>query len=576
MQLLLTSIFLTISLFGFTQTPTWVSKKQVDLSFFLVEKPHLSKVQCFEVTYLSDSLLVKGLILEPKANPDLGHPSIIFNRGGNRTFATLSPEMLITVLGKVASEGYVVTATNYRWEDEFGGADTNDVLNLLQITKNLPNVDSTRIGMMGWSRGVMMTCLALRGSHQIKTAVLVSGAPNLFNTLDERPILEEYVFSKYIPNYFETKKESLIARSPHFWTEKLNRNSSLLMLNGSQDRHVDYRQTERFSARLDSIQFPHEFHIYETTHSFSNMRVQLDSILLDWFDRKLKPKARRVAITIDDVPNTRTFTNNNFSSKLLQELDSLSIPITIFINEGLIFRKDSVKNKELFDNWMKRSYVTPGNHTYSHFRYSEVGYNSFTEDVLKGEILSQEMAAKHGKDLKYFRFPYNDLGTDSSEHAQILNFLDDHNYVLTPFTIETSDWMFNSIYKKYLKIGDSVKAREIGQMYVDETIRSFAFFDSLTQHQNGRNVDQIYLCHDNRLNEDYLPELIERLRVEGYDFISLNDALKDPIYEKENSYWKKWGITWCYRWMTSAERKRWMNLEPNLGGIEGIFQNENE
>ena len=196
MRLFLAVLVLSASFFARSQS--WQTKTPVDLSDYFVEKPELEQLQCFEVTYLSDGFIVNGLILEPKIGTK--HPAIIFNRGGNREFALLSKDLLVGLLGTVASKGFVVTATNYRWEDEYGGADTNDVLNLLEITKKLPNVDSTRIGMLGWSRGAMMTCIALKGSHQIKSAVLVSGAPDLFSTLRERPGLESSVFSKYIPN----------------------------------------------------------------------------------------------------------------------------------------------------------------------------------------------------------------------------------------------------------------------------------------------------------------------------------------------------------------------------------------
>lgn len=547
----------------------WQSKTPVDLSDYYSEKPEFVNLQCFEVTYLSDGILVNGLLMEPKSGAN--HPSIVFNRGGNRDFAALSVDMLAGVLGTVANEGYVVTASNYRWEDEYGGADTNDVLNLIQITKRLPNVDSTRIGMLGWSRGAMMTCLALKGSHQIKSAVLVSGAPDLFSTLHERPGLEETVFSTYIPNYAKTKNEALTARSPHFWTEKLDRNTALMMLNGTKDRHVDYRQMERFSARLDSIKFPHELKLFETNHSFLNMRPELDSILIDWFERTLKPNSQRVAITIDDVPNTRNFSANNFNSKLLQELEAISIPVTIFINEGLVFRGDSIKNKELLEQWISRSYITPANHTFSHSRYSEVGFEQFSLDVIKGARLSRKLASKYQKEVNYFRFPYNDLGIDSSEHVQIHRFLEEENYISTPFTIETSDWMFNALYEKYMNRGDSLKAGELGRMYVTQTLRSFAFYDSLMIAQYGRNVDQIYLCHDNRLNEDWLPELIRQLSVSGYDFISLEDALSDEVYNQQDVYWKKWGISWCYRWMNPSDRKIWMQLEPDMGGVEEMY-----
>ena len=570
MKSLLTLILLTLSFITCGQDQSWLSKIAVDLSSYEGDNPNLSSVQCFEVTYLSDDLIVRGLLMEPKVN--MVYPAIIFNRGGNREFAILSTDMLVSILGNVASEGYVVTASNYRWEDEYGGADTTDVLNLFQITKGLSNVDSNRIGMMGWSRGAMMTCLALKGSCQIQSTVLVSGAPDLFSTLSERPGLEETVFSKYIPDYVETKMESIRDRSPYFWADKLNRRTSLLMLNGTKDRHVDYRQTERFSKRLDSIDFPHEFHVYETNHSFSNMRPELDSILIDWFDRTLKKEIKKVAITIDDVPNTRNFKENGFQSRLLDSLDKLSIPVAIFINEGLLHKGDSLKNLDLLKSWIGKEYVTVGNHTFSHSRYSEVGYDVFTTDIILGEKYTRAIVDRHQKSLKQFRFPYNDLGIDSTQHALITAFLTENNYQITPFTIESSDWMYNALYENYLDAGDTDSAQWIGEEYVEQTVLLFDYFDSLTHEQFGRSVKQIYLCHDNRLNEDYLGQLLNRLEAQGYEFIGLDEAISDPMYTQTDYYFRKWGISWIYRWMEIARnRNGLMRKEPYSNEIEKLF-----
>jgi dipeptidyl aminopeptidase/acylaminoacyl peptidase len=48
---------------------------------------------------------------------------------------------------------------------EFGGADVNDVLRLIDIAKSIPNADPKRIVMMGWSRGGQMTYQALKANH---------------------------------------------------------------------------------------------------------------------------------------------------------------------------------------------------------------------------------------------------------------------------------------------------------------------------------------------------------------------------------------------------------------------------
>lgn len=78
------------------------------------------------------------------------------------------------------------------------------------------------------------------------------------------------------------------------------------------------------------------------------------------------------------MPNTLKFQKDNHHSHLLEILDSLNIPISIFINEGLITRtSDSTKNLTLLEDWIKKEYITVGNHSFSHFRYSDVGYDQF-------------------------------------------------------------------------------------------------------------------------------------------------------------------------------------------------------
>lgn len=283
---------------------------------------------------------------------------------------------------------------------------------------------------------------------------------------------------------------------------------------------------------------------------------------------------KKVAITIDDVPNTIKFEEDNYKSVLLNKLDSLNIPIAIFVNEGLIYKTDSVtKNFKLLDNWVKKPYITTGNHSFSHSRYSEVKIDSFKTDILKGEAITRELLKKHNKSLTYFRFPYNDMGKDSIQHQQVRDFLKQLNYTLTPFTIESSDWMYNAVYEHYLKLKDYKKAQQIGEDYVAKTLEYFAFFETLAKEDYNRNINQIYLCHDNALNAEYLPKLINQLSKQEYSFISLDEALTDSIYQQSDNYYKKWGISWLYRWKTTQkERFLKMKQEPSTKDILELYE----
>ena len=144
------------------------------------------------------------------------------------------------------------------------------------------------------------------------------------------------------------------------------------------------------------------------------------------------------------------------------------------------------------------------------------------------------------KPLTLFRFPYNDLGNDSLEHAKIREFLTEHNYTIAPFTIESSDWLFNSLYERYVELGDHKNAHRIGLEYVSFTMKQVDFFENLTLEVYKRPIKHIYLCHDSKLNAKYLPLLLIELKQKEYSFTSIEDALSDPIYQSENFYFKKY------------------------------------
>jgi dipeptidyl aminopeptidase/acylaminoacyl peptidase len=124
---------------------------------------------------------VKGYLAVPKRGDRL--PCLIFNRGGNRGFGALTDGYAAMVLGKLATWGYVVAASQYRGNaggegrEEFGGADLQDVLHLIPLLESLPQADTSRLGMYGWSRGGLMTYLALTKTTASARRSSAAGCP---------------------------------------------------------------------------------------------------------------------------------------------------------------------------------------------------------------------------------------------------------------------------------------------------------------------------------------------------------------------------------------------------------------
>jgi peptidoglycan-N-acetylglucosamine deacetylase len=292
------------------------------------------------------------------------------------------------------------------------------------------------------------------------------------------------------------------------------------------------------------------------------------------FNIFLCAQVKSVAITMDDLfsafndMDIRNIEVENDS--LLNSISRLSIPVTVFVNEKSIIKIGETDERLiLYNKWVDNPFITIGNHTYSHKNYASTGLEMFEEDIIQGETITKELLKKANKNLKYFRFPFNCTGKDSADKAEIFQFLDHKGYRITPFTVESSDYMYNALYCNYLKKGNKSEANKLIEEYIDFTLNLFQYFEGVTNELYGRNIRHIFLCHTNPLNAACFEKLILRLKENGYSFISLDEALEDKIYQSKDYYSDKYGISWIYRWIGNIEeRKKLMRKEPYSEEIE--------
>ncbi|WP_282050583.1 alpha/beta hydrolase family protein [Maribacter aquivivus] len=250
---------------------------------------YLDNINFYVILYKSDSLLVNGIIAEPKKEGKF--PVVIFNRGGNKEVGKMAKaktlHSLIQSASKLADQDYLVIASCYRENDEFGGNDIKDVLNLTETIKTINKADSSRIGMFGWSRGGMMTYLSLKNSNLIKTAVIGNGPSDLGKLIIERPEMEKLVCAKLIPKYKENKSEELKKRSVAYWADELDKSASLLILCGTEDKQVNPNQADIIADKLTKINYDFKLEKIKTDHKFSNKKNELNTLLINWFKEKL-------------------------------------------------------------------------------------------------------------------------------------------------------------------------------------------------------------------------------------------------------------------------------------------------
>lgn len=255
----------------------------------------LAGVEIHAITYESDGLKVKGYMAAPKEGTRL--PVVIYNRGGSRDFGQLTDLSAALFVGQIAGWGYVAVASQYRGvaggegKDEFGGADIADILNLLPLIDTLPKADPSRIGMYGWSRGGMMTYLALTRTDRIAAAVVGAGTADLFDTVKRRPEMDTMVLSQLVPGYAEKKNEALTNRSAVLWPEKLNKKTPILLLHGSADWRVHPEQALHMVEALYKTSHPFRFVFFEGgDHGLTEHQAEVDRLVKDWLDRYVRDR----------------------------------------------------------------------------------------------------------------------------------------------------------------------------------------------------------------------------------------------------------------------------------------------
>jgi dipeptidyl aminopeptidase/acylaminoacyl peptidase len=260
-----------------------------------------------EITYASDGLAVRGVLIRPKAPGAKKWPAIIFNRGGNGQLGSLMDNGLacagmntscldIADLYQLAKAGFVVIASDYRYQgatvkrDQWGGVEVDDVLNLVPALKSLDYVDPERLCVLGLSRGGTMAYLAIKRGIPVKAAAVIGGVSNVKAWVDARPEMgivngNEYIvgFAKIWPDYEHRAQEEYRARSAVYWADQIN--VPVLILHSRTDRMVPVTQALRMAEALEEKNKVYSLHIYEHDgHPLPLNREDRNRMIIDWFN----------------------------------------------------------------------------------------------------------------------------------------------------------------------------------------------------------------------------------------------------------------------------------------------------
>lgn len=268
--------------------------------------------------------------------------------------------------------------------------------------------------------------------------------------------------------------------------------------------------------------------------------------------------SRRVAITIDDGPVVNEMTDlghfQRITNGLVGSFQAEKVPVTMFVNEvqlNVPGQRDS--RAAVLDQWLDAGFQL-ANHTYSHVSANRVPHQQFADDVVKGEVITRPIVERRGQKLTWLRYPYLHSGTTVEAHQAIVDFLDSRGYRVAPVTVDYADYSFAGPYVREARRGNVDLANRIRQAYVNQVDVGFEYAEKASVEVFGREIAQILLIHCNELNSVAVRDTIARMRVRGYTFITLDEAMQDPAYARPDTFAGSGG-SWLGRSATAMGKK---------------------
>ncbi len=233
---------------------------------------------------------------------------------------------------------------------------------------------------------------------------------------------------------------------------------------------------------------------------------------------------KQICFSVDDLPVVSygindTVYQQKLIAKLVHSFKNNQIPAIGFVNEKKLYTDGKVNQFQvkLLKTWVENG-LDLGNHTFSHPDYNSVCLKDFTNDLIKGEIISKKILKSHGKTLKYFRHPFLHVGNNKAKADSLDNFLKKRGYKVAPVSIDNDDYLFALAYKRAQVKADTDLMLKIGHDYIGYMEKKLKYYESQARILFGRDIKQILLIHASSLNSDYVDSLAIMCRKNKYEF----------------------------------------------------------
>ncbi len=259
----------------------------------------------------------------------------------------------------------------------------------------------------------------------------------------------------------------------------------------------------------------------------------------------------KVAITVDDLPTHAELpvgvTREQVATKMLTALKKHKVvEAYAFINAGKV--DENQQSFEVLKLWQAAGYSF-GNHTYRHEDLNQVKLDNFFAAITKNEPMLKKLSSR--ENWRYFRYPFLREGDTLKKRNAVRDFLKKRKYQIAQVTIDFEDWSWNNPYARCKKKNESQALLWLKNTYLQNAIDQLERAEKLSQALFNRSIPHILLLHIGAFDAEMTDALLSAYKARGVDFISLEEAAKDKVYDFDPAIVDKRGSEFTYQVLRS-------------------------
>jgi peptidoglycan/xylan/chitin deacetylase (PgdA/CDA1 family) len=242
---------------------------------------------------------------------------------------------------------------------------------------------------------------------------------------------------------------------------------------------------------------------------------------------------KEICITFDELPVAESFTDVDrvaVTDAILEALKQHQVK-----GAGFVVGSRIGNNYDLLGKWLNDGHRL-GNLTYSHQDFHEMDAETFLADVVAGSDAIETMLSGFGQKKRYFRYPFLHYGNTVDKKRQAQSFMEEYGINIAHVTVVVEDYLYNLTVEKSGGELDSADHDQLLSEYITHVLDEVARAEGLAREIVQRPCHQILQLRANQLNALVLDELLTALEENDYKFVSLDEALKDKLFDAPEAY----------------------------------------